>query len=295
MNVHEANRGMTQPCRDEQLAGKSKADAHTLLNKERELFQKSFKLFDNELAAQSKAKQEQKKLFELKSMGNAAKTQELSDTDDSALYPHNNNDKAASSSLHASANHAAEKAKRPLWGSRKWPSYYDNALAAKSAFSVDAPKKQAKQADAHLDSGDDDKAIDGKGRTTQRCSMDNPCLDKSRVPHAPKTANSQRTVMQPHEYMAGHDPAKYYTQAEVARQQQLQEQEQQQHAGPVREAHGYEKRGRIQQMWEEIPKHPSLKVGSLQVVCVCVCVCVRVYACVCMCSYGRRFLQSVPL
>ncbi len=279
IHTHETNHVVSRLCRDERLAGKSKAEAHTLLNQERELFQKSFKLFDNQLEAQSKAKQEQKKLFELSSMGNVAKTQELSDTDDSALYPHSNNKAASSSSLHAAAHHnlAGQKPKRPLWGSRKWPSYYDNVLTGKKAFSVDAPKKPAKQADAHLDAGDDDKAIDAKGTTRQRCSMDSPCLDKSRVPHAPKTANSQRTVMQPHEYMAGHDPAKYsIQQEEVARQQQLQEQQQQQqqNAGPERQAQGYEKRGRMQQMWEQIPKHPSLKVGSLLCVNVCVCVCV---------------------
>ena len=160
----------TNKLSDERLAGKSKAEAHMLLNKERELFQKSFKLFDNELEAQRHAKQEQKKLFELRSMGNVARTQELSDTDDSALYPH---------SAKAEAAHPQEdnvKAKRPLWGARKWPSYYDNPLEDNSLFSADAPKQVAKRADAKLDRGDDDRAIDhNKGTTVPRCSMDEPC------------------------------------------------------------------------------------------------------------------------
>lgn len=234
---------------DERLAGKSKAEAHALLNHERELFQKSFKLFDNELEAQGRAKQDQKKLFELRSMG-AGRTQDLSDTDDSALFPHH--EKATIASHHSQPK-AIVKAMRPLWGTRKWPSYYKNVLADKSSFSVDAPKHVAKRADARLDHGDDDKAIDQKGSTVQRCSLGKPCINMARVPHAAESARGNNNNMQPHEYPAGHDPARY------ARREQEKPQ-----SGPMREAHGSETRGRMQQMWQEIPTHPSLKVVFLE-------------------------------
>ena len=48
------------------------------------------------------------------------------------------------------------RSKRPLWGRRKWPSYYSNVFTSKDAFSADEPKHHVK----FLDVGDDDESID---------------------------------------------------------------------------------------------------------------------------------------
>ncbi len=50
----------------------------------------------------------------------------------------------------------AARHKRPLWGSRKWPSYYQNVLASNDVFTADEPKHPVR----NLDVGDDDSSIE---------------------------------------------------------------------------------------------------------------------------------------
>jgi hypothetical protein len=54
----------------------------------------------------------------------------------------------------------AARHKRPLWGKRKWPSYYHNVLGNNDVFTVDEPKHPIRD----LDFGDDDSAIEAKAR-----------------------------------------------------------------------------------------------------------------------------------
>ena len=52
----------------------------------------------------------------------------------------------------------AARHKRPLWGKRKWPSYYHNVLGNNDVFLADEPKHPVH----NLDIGDDDSAIESK-------------------------------------------------------------------------------------------------------------------------------------
>jgi hypothetical protein len=52
--------------------------------------------------------------------------------------------------------------KRPLWGRRKWPSYYANVFTSKDAFTADEPKHPI----LDLDRGDDDGPIDSALKAT---------------------------------------------------------------------------------------------------------------------------------
>jgi hypothetical protein len=54
----------------------------------------------------------------------------------------------------------AARHKRPLWGKRKWPTYYHNVLGGKDVFTADEPKHPLR----NLDVGDDDLSIEAKAR-----------------------------------------------------------------------------------------------------------------------------------
>jgi hypothetical protein len=54
----------------------------------------------------------------------------------------------------------AARHKRPLWGKRKWPSYYQNVLASSNVFTADEPKHPVR----NLDAGDDDSPIEATTR-----------------------------------------------------------------------------------------------------------------------------------
>ena len=57
--------------------------------------------------------------------------------------------------------------KRPLWGKRKWPSYYANVFTSKDAFSADEPKHPIH----NFDQGDDDGSIDSVRSLAQKRSF----------------------------------------------------------------------------------------------------------------------------
>ena len=69
--------------------------------------------------------------------------------------------KHTATAAETAADRAAEKRlERPLWGSRKWPSYYDNALTDKGSKKLFAADEPSHPAPRILEMGDDNQAFD---------------------------------------------------------------------------------------------------------------------------------------
>lgn len=191
--------------RDERLAGRSKAQAHELLDQERELFAQSFKHFDRELEVNRLVRRDRGKIRALK--GRAV---ELSDETHATVSLKQESPAAPATAGKAKPRPAkAAQSKRPLWGSRKWPSYYANALDEKKVFAADSPRAAAAKADAEIESGDDDRSIDQSG-TPERCTFEKPCSTKAHAAKAHVTKaqalwRRQQVTREPHEYPAGQE------------------------------------------------------------------------------------------
>jgi len=170
---------------EEKAANEDKAAAKMLLNQERKLFEKSFDMVNKEAKAQTEAHRADQKLTGLRKRENNVQDREhlavevqqqqkqtLQQAEEQAeqqsakkpsqqanAHPH------ASTSSRIEREESADKTaearlKRPLWGDRKWPSYYDNALTdpgSQKLFKADEPSHPAPR---QLEMGDDNQAFD---------------------------------------------------------------------------------------------------------------------------------------
>lgn len=202
---------------DERLAGQNKAAAASLLDRERELFQKSEKRINREVKMQAKAKRERQTLAELRREKRRA-------GDHVAILKmrsHTHATAAPAPSKPAAVDDAAkykhnplkhDSIKRPLWGEHKWPSYYKNVLTEKKLFSADAPSHPP----TFLDRGDDDKSMEqGHIPHAQRCTMDRPCGRSTGVNGfvAPKPARTQAMYQQEQQAQQQQQPQQARTDA----------------------------------------------------------------------------------
>jgi len=165
---------------DVKRASEDKAKAKMLLNQERKLFEKSFQMVDKEAKAQTKIdRKDQQMALERR------KERHIKDREHVVIEePHQQHqailhakeqaqEQAQAHKLpgfpsEGQAQIAEQKAdskaearlKRPLWGDRKWPSYYDNALTdpgSQKLFIADEPLHPAPR---QLERGDDNEAFD---------------------------------------------------------------------------------------------------------------------------------------
>ena len=193
-----------------------------MMDSERELFTKSLKLFKREVRAEDLVRHDKGVVHELM-IKEPARPETLMDHATVSLSQMQRSEEHAAAATKPAAAAVSSshptKSKRPLWGARKWPSYYDNVLRNKNgSFKADAPT----HTDAALDRGDDDQAIESDKApqgTQERCTMDSPCLHASRVPSAPEERKGP--------------------------------------SGPAVGAAS--KRGRVQSMWQQVPAQPSVQ------------------------------------
>ena len=168
----------------EKAAGKDKAAAKALLNKERKLFEKSYQMVDKEAKAQARVarrdeqlateKREVRRIQDhehvvaelphqqqqaLREAQQQAQQQQAAASAAKSLPGFPSARQAESAEQQADRKAEARK-KRPLWGDRKWPSYYDNALTdpgSKKLFEADEPTHPAPRL---MEMGDDNQAFD---------------------------------------------------------------------------------------------------------------------------------------
>lgn len=154
---------------DEKAAGKDKVAAKALLNKERVLFEQSYQMLDKEAKAQAQVarrnaefdaekrevrhiRDHEHVVSELPHQEQQARRhaqqqarQQQQDVAKAEKPGTPSTDQAESAEQHADTK-AEARSKRPLWGNRKWPSYYDNALTdsgSEKLFDADKPSHPA--------------------------------------------------------------------------------------------------------------------------------------------------------
>jgi hypothetical protein len=160
---------------DEKRADEDKVKAKALLNQERKLFEKSFAMVDQEAKAQAKVDRKNSELAAERKKQRHIKDREKVVVEEPQQYQHTIREAQQQSRRQeeATQNHAQqaqnqmlsveqkadetaeERLKRPLWGNRKWPSYYDNALTdpgSEKLFKADEPSHPAPR---QLEMGDD--------------------------------------------------------------------------------------------------------------------------------------------
>ena len=161
-------------------ASEDKAKAKMLLNHERKLFEKSFHMVDREAKAQTKIDRkthemavEKRKVRHIRDHEHvvAEEPQQQAEAQQQAReqaqehaaarkLPGFPSERKALSAEQKADIKAEAKLKRPLWGDRKWPSYYDNALTdagSQKLFTADQPSHPAPRL---MQSGDDNQAFD---------------------------------------------------------------------------------------------------------------------------------------
>jgi hypothetical protein len=150
---------------NEKAAGKDKVAAKALLDKERALFEKSYQMLDKEAKAQAQVARrneeldaEKRKVRHIRDHEHVVS--ELPHQEQQALrhaqqqarqQQQQQKEQQKEQQQAATAEQQADKkaqarSKRPLWGDRQWPSYYDNALTdpgSEKLFDADKPSHPA--------------------------------------------------------------------------------------------------------------------------------------------------------
>jgi len=160
---------------DMKLAGENKADAKNLLNNAKQLFSDSIQKLQKHVKESVETDNFQKKLTALKrqehkyeDLASLYKRQVPSRADAVSKQPETRTMKAAAVKPPVSVKAktvSVKESNRPLWGSRSWPSYYDNVLddrGSSKLFSADAPKHAHPNYDDENDDTSDSRWVRSK-------------------------------------------------------------------------------------------------------------------------------------
>ena len=154
---------------NEKAAGKDKVAAKALLDQERALFEKSYQMLDKEAKAQVQVARRNEELDaekrkvrhirdhehvvselphqEQQAQRHAQQQAQQQQQQQKEQQKEQQHAAAKAQSAEQQADKKAEaRSKRPLWGDRKWPSYYDNALTdpgSEKLFDADKPSHPA--------------------------------------------------------------------------------------------------------------------------------------------------------
>eukprot|EP00960_Hanusia_phi_P027999 747151-Hanusia_phi.AAC.1 len=158
---------------DMKLAGQNKADAKSLLNHAKQLFSDSLQKlqkhvkesvesdnFEEKLAALTKQEHKYEDLASLYKRQAPSVAGALKHPQEQATKTEVKPPQAVKSQVAQ-----VKKSNRPLWGSRSWPSYYDNVLSDRGAsklFSADAPEHAHPNYDDENDDTSDSRWVKSK-------------------------------------------------------------------------------------------------------------------------------------
>ena len=153
---------------NEKAAGKDKVAAKALLDKERALFEKSYQMLDKEAKAQAQVARRNEELDaekrkvrhirdhehvvselphqEQQALRHAQQQAQQQQQQKKQQKERQKEQQQAESAEQQADKKAEARSKRPLWGDRQWPSYYDNALTdpgSEKLFDADKPSHPA--------------------------------------------------------------------------------------------------------------------------------------------------------